>query len=170
MKKVSLFILSIIIFAACDSGPKKTFTIELNNINFEAEGPFFEGPNTFQAELGENFSAIFEENGADINDISSVKLKDAAVFSKEGENFDLFENFLLQFFGDNFPLTKVASLSSVEKNQTSLSLNPSNEADVKSLFKEETIFVIVDANLNDEFYDDLSFKGKVVLEITAKEK
>ena len=162
--------LALVFLASCDLGPQKTFTIELNDLNFVAEGPFFEGPNTFQAEVNNDFKAIFEAEGVDISKVKEVKLKSADVISNEEENFDLFDNFLVQFYGDNFPLKKVANISSVEKSKTSLSLSPYSETDIKELFSEKNFFVIIDANLNEEYYDDLSFKGNIVLEVTAKQK
>jgi hypothetical protein len=170
MKKLIYLMFALMFLASCDSGPQKTFTIELNDLNFVAEGPFFEGPNTFQAEANIDFNAVFEAEGVDISKVKEVKLKSADVVSNDGENFDLFDNFLVQFYGDNFPLKKVANLSTVEKSKSTLSLSPSSEADIKDLFSEKNFFVIIDANLNEEYYEDLSFKGNIVLEVTAAQK
>ena len=74
MKNISLILL--IVFGLFSCGKQTENVIELKNITLSAEGPYFEGPNTFQSAIKD----VLKNNNINPEKVESVELSSATIF------------------------------------------------------------------------------------------
>jgi hypothetical protein len=163
--KNSLFAMFLLLaLASCSEGLKTRYVIE--SIELTAEGPLFDGPNTMQATHAIDLNSI--EAGLKAEQIESVKLTKATISSSEGESFDSIRNFVLQFTSADAKMQKAGVLNPVPKNTASVELTPAAEAELADNFKQKEMIIILDADLEGDRDDNLTYTGNFEFEITYK--
>jgi hypothetical protein len=164
MKNLLIICLALVTLASCSEGIKKRYTIE--NIELTAEGPLFDGPNTMQATHAIDLSAIAE--GMSVEQIESVKLTNVSVSTTDSAAFDSIRNFVLQFTSADAKMQKAGVLNPVPKNTTTVELLPAADAELADNFKQKDIIIILDADLEGDRDDNLTYTGNFEFEITYK--
>ncbi|MFM7233049.1 MAG: hypothetical protein ACKO7B_05715 [Flavobacteriales bacterium] len=164
MKKICYLFLALLSLASCSEGIKKSYTID--GIELTAEGPLFDGPNTLQATHTIDLNKI--ENGLKAEQIESVKLMKASVSTNDSSAFNSVRNFVLQFTSSDAKMQKAGVLNPVPKNTPTVDLTPSAEAEMTDNFKQKEIILILDADLEGDRDDNLTYTGDFEFEITYK--
>ena len=168
----TLFILwvSAISLSSCNKPKLVEFSYELNNVPLKLEAPVTPGPNSFQAEVALNLDDVFKTNHADRTKIKDVSIESMELFMQEGRNFNNIENLVVNFFSNKNNMTKLASLSPVPKESTALKPQATEKADIHKYFSENTLFIIIDANISQ--MDTLGYEMlmNMKLKFSASEK
>jgi hypothetical protein len=163
MNKFILFI-ALALLASCSEGVKKNYIIE--NIELTAEGPLFDGPNTMQATHGIDLNRILD--GLKAEQIESVKLTKASVSTTDSMAFNSIRNFVLQFTSADAKMQKAGVLNPVPQNTSTVELTPAAEADLTDNFKQKEMIIILDADLEGDRDENLTYSGNFEFEITYK--
>lgn len=164
MKKLIILFLALICLGACKEGTKKTYKI--NQIDLTVEGPLFDGPNTLQATHIIDLNSI--ESGLTGNQIEAVRLVKADISTQDSIGFNNIRNFVLQLTSADAKMEKVAVLNPVEKNQKTVALNPSAESELLDNFQQKEIMLILDADIEGDSENNLTYQGNFEFEITYK--
>ncbi len=164
MNKIAIILLVIATLASCSEATKKNYSLE--NIELTAEGPLFDGPNTMQANHVIDLSKI--EPGLSAEHIESVTLKKATVSTSDSIAFNNVRNFVLQFTSADAKMQKAGVLNPVPKSTPTVELLPAAEAELTDNFKQKEIIIILDADLEGDRDDNLTYTGNFEFEITYK--
>ena len=164
MKNIILLFLAVAILASCSEGITKKYTID--NIDVTVEGPLFDGPNTMQATHSIDLSAI--EAGLLPEHIQSVKLTKASVTTADSAAFNGVRNFVLQFTSADAKMQKAGVLNPVPQNTSPVELTPAAEAELTDNFKQKELIIILDADLEGDRDESLTYTGNFEFEITHK--
>jgi len=164
MKKILLFILTVAILTSCSEGITKKYVIE--NIDITVEGPLFDGPNTMQATHGIDLSQI--ETGLLSEQIQAVKMTKATITTADSAAFNSVRNFVLQFTAADAKMQKAGVLNPVPQNSSTVELTPSAEAELLDNFKQQELIIILDADLEGDRDENLTYTGTFEFEITYK--
>ena len=164
MKNIILLFLGVALLASCSEGITKKYTID--NIDVTVEGPLFDGPNTMQATHSIDLSTI--EAGLLPEHIQSVKLTKASVITADSASFNGVRNFVLQFTSADAKMQKAGVLNPVPQNTSPVELTPSAEADLTDNFKQKELIIILDADLEGDRDESLTYTGNFEFEITYK--
>jgi hypothetical protein len=164
MKKYLLLLVLATALFSCSEGVKTTYSIE--NIELTAEGPLFDGPNTMQATHSIDLSKL--DSGIKPEQIESVKLTKASVTTDDSLAFNSIRNFVLQFTSSDAKMQKAGVLNPVPKNTATVELSPAAEAELGENFKQSEIIIILDADLEGDRDENLTYTGNFEFEITYK--
>ncbi len=159
-----MFIIAVATLASCSEGLKKQYVIE--NLELTAEGPLFDGPNTMQGTHSIDLSSI--ANGLKAEQIESVKLTKASVSTTDSVAFNSIRNFVLQFTSADAKMQKAGVLNPIPKNMSSVELTPAAESELADNFKQKEIIIILDADLEGDRDENLTYTGNFEFEITYK--
>ena len=168
MKKL-LLLATVLTALISGCAEKVSKTYETGPITFELSGPLFMGPNTAQAVLEPDFSAMgLGDLTAD--QIHEVKLVSATFTSSDSIPFQNWDGSVLQFVTDNADMVNAAVMNPLEANGNSITLTGSAEADLSALFKDLPVYVVTDINLSEDVMGDLTFTGDLTFEMLVSEK
>lgn len=163
MKKTYLILL--IIFGLFSCGKQTENVIELKNITLEAEGPYFEGPNTFQSAVKD----VLKNNNINPEKVENVLLTSATIFLPDSIEEGLIQDLSLQMVSNNSDMKKVAFINPLPSNQKEIALTLATEQDgVNKIFSSEDFIMLLDANLKKDVETSLSFKANLTFKILTK--
>ena len=164
MKKSIVAFCVCIVLASCNEEVTKKYWKK--DIPITATAPLFDGPNTLQAQFPFDAkdidTTLLQEN------IERVKLSKVIITTSETSGFDSVRNFVLQFASANAAMEKAGVLNPVPKGVQSVDLIPSAETDLGEHFKQSEITIVLDADLEGDREEDLTFTGSMEFEITYK--
>ncbi|EOZ97940.1 hypothetical protein A33Q_1592 [Indibacter alkaliphilus LW1] len=155
-------------FIASCGGNLKTLEVESPELDMTAEGPLFEGANTATATWEFNLSDILGEEGTQV---SKAKVKAIEVTFVELEDSPSLEKMVFEVTSQNTSMTRVGLYESglAPGNKVELSVAGKQE-NLASAFKDEKMTFVGDFDLlEEEYWDNLSFKVKVKFEISVKQ-
>lgn len=165
--KRALYLLAIaaLLLASCGKEAKKNYVIQ--KVKLVAEGPLFDGPNTLQAAYPLELTAL--EPGLTADRVKHVKLVSAEVITTDSLGFDRMRNLSFSVTAADAKMQQLAVLNPLPKGTSSIQLTPSAEADVKDLFKQKELTLIVDADLEGDLEGNLEYEGNFVFEVLYKQ-
>jgi predicted naringenin-chalcone synthase len=163
MKKISLIVL--VVFGLFSCGKQTENVIELKNITLEAEGPYFEGPNTFQAAIKD----VLKNNNIDPEKVESVELASATIFFTDSIEEGLIQDLSLQMVSNQSDMKKVAFINPLPSNQKEVVLTVATEQDgLNKIFSSDDFIMLLDANLKKDMETTLNFKANLTFKILTK--
>lgn len=163
MQKTILFFLVATTLFAC--GQKTVKSLVVNDLVLSADGPYFEGPNTFQSTL----SKIVEQNQLNPEEIDRIELISAEVILPDSISADLIQDMSLQLVSSQSEMKKVAFINPVPSQQKSIKLTTAEvKDDLSAILKNEEAIVLLDANLKKDYESNLSFKTNLTFNVTLK--
>ena len=162
MRKLFLIALLSLGVVACS---KKTVTsVELTDIALVADGPYFEGPNSFQATL----SNTLKNNGILPENVDKVELTSATVIMPDSLEEGLIQDFSLQLVSSSSKIKKMAFINPIVQGQKEVKLTVAQEQDdVAEIFSKEEFIVLLDANFSKDVESTTAFKTKLTFNITT---
>ncbi len=170
MRIITAFGVLTLILTACNKPKLVEFSYDLSNVPLKLEAPVTPGPNSFQAEVALNLDELFQTHKADRTKIKDVTIENMELSMLGNRNFNNFENIVVNFFSDKNNMTKLASLSPVPKESTVLKPVATEKADIHKYFSENTLFLVIDANITE--MDTLGYEMtmNMKLKFSAAEK
>jgi hypothetical protein len=163
MKKIYLIVL--VVFGLFSCGKQTENVIELKNITLEAEGPYFEGPNTFQSAVKD----VLKNNNIDPEKVESVELASATIFLPDSIEDGLIQDLSLQMVSNNSDMKKVAFINPMPSNQKEVALTIATEQDgLNKIFSSDDFIMLLDANLKKDIETTFYFKANLTFKILTK--
>lgn len=163
MKKTYLILL--IVFGLFSCGKQTENVIELKNITLEAEGPYFEGPNTFQSAVKD----VLKNNNINPEKVENVLLTSATIFLPDSIEEGVIQDLSLQMVSNNSDMKKVAFINPLPSNQKEIALTLATEQDgLNKIFKSDDFIMLLDANLKKDMETSLNFKANLTFKILTK--
>lgn len=161
MKK--LLFLSLLFIGLFSCKDQKVTSIELNDITLTAEGPYFEGPNSFQATL----SNTLKNNNINPENVDGIMLKSATIILPDSIEDGLIQNIALQLVSSTSEMQKVAFINPLPTGKKEITLTVAQEQeDIDAIFSKEEFITLIDANFSKDMDETISFKAKLKFDIT----
>jgi len=162
MKK--LLFASVLAFTLLSCSKEKVTTIELNDVLLNADGPYYEGPNSFQATL----SNTLKDNGLSPESIDKVELSSATVVMPDSLAAGLIQDFSLQLVSSSSKIKKVAFINPLLGGQKEVTLTVAQEQDdVDEIFSKEEFIILLDANFSKDVEATTKFKANLKFNVTS---
>ncbi|WMJ74134.1 hypothetical protein RCC89_13305 [Cytophagaceae bacterium ABcell3] len=163
-KVLAKCLLGFIVLAlfSCGSGEKQTLEYHLSDISLVLEGPMFPGSNESQAEIVFSPEEVLESAGVSRDNIKNIRVKEVTLRTNNEETFDLFESIVVQMVGGGSSLTSVAVQSPVPASSASLTPGVSEKAELAKFKSADKVFLVIDANINEDYEDDFELKADLV--------
>jgi hypothetical protein len=168
--KITIITVYAVFLFSCsrEANNSEEFVIETNLI---ASGPLFEGSNTCQSEISVGIRSFLTKNNIKEEQVVNVKLISSSVKKDSTVNADLLESINLQLFSDNFPMQNIAVANPVKKDSENISLKVADiQENIKSILFEEKTYVVADATIKEDLYEDLELQMTLVFSINYYKK
>ncbi len=165
MKILFQIIAVSVMLASC--GSDQTITYTLKDVEFTAEGPLFEGPNTMQYELANAINDTLKKAGFTKDQLEKVQLKSASFSTTDSVGFSAFNSITLQLAAQNTPMTNAGVINPIPAGAKNAELTVSKEAELTDFFIQDKIFLVTDANLSKDQDASAQFKANIVFELTV---
>ena len=167
--KTPIFFLLLGLLISCSKPVEKTVT--LDNIELTAEGPLFEGSNTFQATLESPLKAFLKENDLTKEDIAEITVSGCTLSTSDSNFFNLYNSATIQFFSDNSEMQNVGVINPIPQNKKELTVEIAKEQEgITEIFNDKNIYVVGDAIIKEDVYDNLSFTATIKLNVKHYKK
>jgi len=160
-----LFFLSVLfLFFSC--GKKNEETLVLTPITLSAEGPYFEGPNSFQGNIGSDLNDFLQKKGYQQEQLKDLKIVKASVLLDSlAQNI---EDLTLQVVSEKESMQKLAFINPLPKGKESIELSVAQEQQILASYFLDGGTLILDANFLKEMETNISFEVKLELQLTIK--
>jgi hypothetical protein len=163
MKKI--YLIAFIAFGLFSCGKQTENVIELKDVVLEAEGPYFEGPNTFQSAI----KATLKNNNINPEQIESVVLTSATITLPDSIEDGAIQDLSLQMVSSNSDMMKVAFVNPLPSNQKEIALTTATEQDgLNKIFSNDDFIILLDANLKKDMEATFNFKANLTFKILTK--
>jgi hypothetical protein len=163
MKKIYLIVL--VVFGLFSCGKKTENVIEVKDVVLEAEGPYFEGPNTFQSVI----KGILKNNNINPEQVEGVVLTSAIITLPEGIEEGAIQDLSLQLVSNNSDMMKVGFKNPLPSIQKEINLTLATEQDgLNKIFSNDDFIILLDANLKKDMEATLNFKANLTFKILTK--
>lgn len=169
MRCLSLpFIFTLIfVLTGCSNNESTEKDLLIENIEIMAEGPLFEGSNTGQALIETPIASFLTEHGLNKEQLNNAKVSEIVLSTDDSTNFDLFQSITLQIVSDQTDMIKLGLINPIEKNSQSLTLKIAEEQEkLIEVLKQDNVYIIADAILNQDTDMGLKFKCKINFKIS----
>jgi hypothetical protein len=158
-----IFLGFLVIMSSCGAGLEKEY--EIKNIDFTMEGPLFEGPNSASV----IHTIDFGQMNTSMEKVKHAKLSKIVLYVPDTMNFDRFSDFKFQLTADAASMIDAAQINPVPAGKSRLELVVSEEADLTDFFRLGEFIFLVDGNLKEDVYDNLSFKADIQFKVNINE-
>jgi hypothetical protein len=163
MKKI--YLIAFIAFGLFSCGKQTENVIELKDVVLEAEGPYFEGPNTFQSAI----KSTLKNNNINPEQIESVVLTSATITLPDSIEDGAIQDLSLQMVSSKSDMMKVAFVNPLPSNQKEVALTTASEQDgLNKIFSNDDFIILLDANLKKDMEATLNFKANLTFKIFTK--
>ncbi len=123
-----------------------------------ADAPYFEGPNSFQANVQHELEKILKEKGYTLSQIKNIQLDNATIEVPDTLPKDLISSVTLQLVSDEIAMQKVAVLNPFISEASKVELQVAQEQkDIEKYFTKDYFTVVLDANFNKDVENNLQF-------------
>jgi hypothetical protein len=160
-----IYLIAFIAFGLFSCGKKTENVIEVKDVVLEAEGPYFEGPNTFQSVI----KGILKNNNINPEQVEGVALTSATITLPDGIEEGAIQDLSLQMVSNNSDMMKVAFVNPLPSNQKVVALTTAAEQDgLNKIFSTDDFIILLDANLKKDMEATLNFKANLTFKILTK--
>lgn len=148
-----ILLITVFLLVVGCSGPGEIHEWKPESIEFSLEGPLFEGPNTGQVLLPLDFSEFLGDDSE--KKISAARLMSAQVHAGDSLGFQQVRSFVLSFASDNedVAMQEAAFKNPLPSEVSSVALDVAATADLGELFAEDRVYVVLDVDLMEDFWD-----------------
>jgi hypothetical protein len=166
MKKILIIAIGMLLMYACGT-PENTKSFKLKDIEFNYEGPLFQGSNPSQYVAKIDLKEMLGEDYKDGLKIESAVLKNATVACIDPKNFEDINALVFSMASDNPELSmqELAVINPILPKFKSVQLKPSKEADPTDFFAEKQVYVILDASFIKDVNASVKLKGSFEFEL-----
>ena len=162
--------LPLLFLSSCGKG-SKTQVVNLNDLEFNFEGPLYEGPNTAQYAWKVDLKSLLKDQHTEGMKIKGAKLLVAEISEEDCEDcygFDEIKSLVLSFASNNkdISMQEVALLNPIAADKNLQNLNVSGEAELTDFLNESDVYIVLDANVTEDIEDNLTLKANITLELS----
>ena len=162
MKKLLFLSFFVIILFSCKN--QSVTSIELNDVNVTAEGPYFEGPNSFQCKILNTLKI----NNINPENVDKIVLASAILILPDSIEDGLIQDFSLQLVSNSSEMKKVAFINPIPTGKKEIELTVAQEQEgINEIFSKEEFTTLLDANFSKDFETNIQFKAKLKFNITT---
>ena len=162
MKKLLFLSFFVIILFSCKN--QSVTSIELNDVNLTAEGPYFEGPNSFQCKILNTLKI----NNINPENVDKIVLASAILILPDSIEDGLIQDFSLQLVSNSSEMKKVAFINPIPTGKKEIELTVAHEQEgINEIFSKEEFTTLLDANFSKDFETNIQFKAKLKFNITT---
>jgi len=158
----------ILFCASCNNGSKVKIA-EINNVEFEFEGPLYEGANTAQYLYSVDLKKLLEQKIVKEGAIKKAVLNSAIITADSCEdcyNFESIKSLVLSIVSDGeIPMKEIALLNPTDSKTNSQTLKLAEEADIADYFNTDKIYWVLDADISEDIDDNLVLFGDFKFEL-----
>jgi hypothetical protein len=147
---------------------KAFFTYEITDLEFVSDDMVFEGSNTLQQTHTLKLAAAAGLEQLTEDQIKKVKLTKAILTTDDSLHFDILNSIVLQLSSDNTEMTQLAVVNPIPEGLDQLNMTIAAESDVADAFKQNTIYLIADADVKNDSNTPIRFKASLTFEVTIK--
>jgi hypothetical protein len=163
------FLMLLFALQACDNRASGSHEWGAKDLVLKLEAPVTPGPNSLQAEIPLKLDEFAKSHNMDLASIEKVAMISATIRLEDGnQNFDNFESFNFQFVGENTNMKEAGICSKIEKGSKTLKAELVKDHNLRPLFKNNAITLVLDANAINEDSLNYNFKVDLQFQITAK--
>lgn len=143
---IALLFVGSLALASCGSKQSTNITIETT---VTADGPFFEGGNSFMAPVSVNLKELVkDENFKEASNVQLVSVE-LTVGDEQVSDLSIFNSASFQFLSDNNPMTTVAILNPLVFKGRSINLTTSDEAELMPFFEGKDFTALLDLDFTE---------------------
>lgn len=163
MKKI--YLIAIFAFGLFSCGKQTENVIEVKDVVLEAEGPYFEGPNTFQSVI----KGTLKNNNINPEQVEGVILTSATITLPDSIEEGAIQDLSLQLVSNNSDMMKVGFINPLPSNQKEITLTVASEQDgLNKIFSNDDFILLLDANLKKDMEATFNFKANLTFKILTK--
>jgi hypothetical protein len=163
MKKI--YLIALFAFGLFSCGKQTENVIEVKDVMLEAEGPYFEGPNTFQSVI----KATLKNNNINPEQVEGVILTSATITLPDSIEEGAIQDLSLQLVSNHSDMMKVGFINPLPSNQKEITLTVASEQDgLNKIFSNDDFILLLDANLKKDMEATLNFKANLTFKILTK--
>ena len=163
MKKI--YLIALFAFGLFSCGKQTENVIEVKDVMLEAEGPYFEGPNTFQSVI----KATLKNNNINPEQVEGVTLTSATITLPDSIEEGAIQDLSLQLVSNHSDMMKVGFINPLPSNQKEITLTVASEQDgLNKIFSSDDFILLLDANLKKDMEATLNFKANLTFKILTK--
>lgn len=146
--KLIIGMLLVVGMLVASCGSKKTADVNLETTVI-AEGPFFEGGNSFMAPISINMKELL--NDETFEEVTGVKVTGVEITLTDNEVDDvkIFNSASFQFVSDVSPMTTVAIMNPLEFQGNNANLVTSDEVEITTFFNESEFTALLDLDFTE---------------------
>lgn len=162
---IALILCPVIFFISCNKKADATIEYAVQEFDIILEGPIFKGSNEAQVNLAFSPDELLKNSGFEKKDIKDIKIKSVTLSIEEEENFNMFESLVIQLVGGKSSLTPIAVISPVTENVSQQTPVVTKEASLAEFKDTDSFYFVIDANLKDEYEENIKLKGNMVFNL-----
>lgn len=162
MQKLFYILLMTTVLFSCKN--QTVSSIEVKDITLTSEGPYYEGPNSFQATLVNTL----KNNHINPENVDKIVLTAATILLPDSLEEGLLQNLSLQLVSNSSEMKKVAYVNPMPKGKKEITLATSQEQEgIHEIFLKEEFITLLDANFSKDLESNILFKANLTFEITT---
>jgi hypothetical protein len=162
MQKLLFVLLLTTVLFSCKN--QTVSSIEVKDISLTSDGPYYEGPNSFQATLVNTL----KKNNINSENVDKIVLTSATIILPDSLEDGLLQNLSLQLVSNSSEMRKVAYVNPMPTGKKEIQLATSQEQDgIHKIFLKEEFITLLDANFSKDLESNLAFKANLTFEITT---
>lgn len=156
------FLLALISLISCNKKTKEKLTLE--PITLTAEGPYFEGPNSFQGKIGLDVSKFLKEKGFNHDQLKDIKIVRATVML-DSSSVNI-QDLTLQVVSEKESMKKLAFINPLTHESKNIDLSVAEEQKELAQYFLEAGTLVLDANFLKDMEQNVSFTVSLEVELT----
>lgn len=158
------FISAIFLLSSC--GKKNIENLVLEPITLSAEGPYFEGPNSFQGKIGSDIIKFLQQKGYKQEQLKEIKIVKASI-SLDSLAINI-QDLTMQVVSEKESMQKLAFINPLPIGGQNIQLSIAKEQKALVPYFLEGGTLILDANFLNEIEQNISFTANLELELSLK--
>ncbi len=164
MNRIIYFLAALFLLSSCGKINKENLVLE--PITLSAEGPYFEGPNSFQGKIGLDIIKFLQEKGYKQEQLKDIKIARASVLLDTlAINI---QDLTLQIVSEKESMQKLAFINPLPSGNQNIQLSIAKEQKDLVPYFSEGGTLILDANFLKEIEQNIYFTLNLELELSLK--
>ncbi len=164
IKRIVYFLLALFLLSSCSKKNKENLILE--PIILSVEGPYFEGPNSFQGKIGLDVKKFLQEKGYKQEQLKDIKIVRASVFL-DSLAINI-QDLTLQVVSEKESMQKLAFINFLQQGNKNVQLSVAQEQKDLAPYFLEGGTLILDANFLKEIEQNISFAVSLELQLSIE--
>lgn len=168
IRKIIIAVIPGIFLLAC-SGAGEKVDLTVTDLELFAEGYLFDGSNTATATWSFDQAKILEEKGHTGKKISQARITSITLSSEQSAELPSIDKVVIEMAAPGTRMIRIGLLQeSLEPGESYPLQIADTQKGLEKFFEQQEITFVADANLLEDFEDDLRLKLRVSFELEVK--